>query len=180
MAGVESSTRFTITVNGQIELPTVQFERIGTTAQLSFADLRDDRFYALDVSTDLQRWTPLEGIWSGSPGCQDLDAGYVASRFYRLRECSFGEDVTPHISIQGTVWHDSGQTAPVAGALISTSLDGQSTLTDLAGGFFLVSDTPAQNGEASYTIEVGNGAQEYSFGPHTWGDQPRAQVFILE
>ncbi|MFO7936642.1 MAG: hypothetical protein R6V06_03440 [Kiritimatiellia bacterium] len=180
-AGFESSTKFTITTGGQAEWPSiVNIERSGVSMQLAFSELYEGGWYALDVSSDLKRWTPLSGIWSGSSGFQDVDACYLKSRFYRLRECSCDEDLTPHISVHGTVWNDSGRTVAVAGALVSTGLDGQSTQTDAEGNFFLITDTPAQNGEASYTIEVISGAQQHVFGPYQWGDQPREQDFILE
>lgn len=180
VAGFESSTQFTITAGGQVDLPSVQLEQIGSVAQLNFSKFLENRSYALDVSSDLKRWTPLAGIWGGYSQFEDFDAVYLKSRFYRLRECTYDEDLTPHIAVQGTVWQDYAKTAPVAGAVVGTSLDEQVTLTDAKGTFFLVNDTPAQNGEANYSIEVSKGAQSRSFGPYQWGDQPRQQDFILE
>ncbi|MFU8848287.1 MAG: hypothetical protein ACNA77_06170 [Opitutales bacterium] len=179
-AGFESITQFTITTGGQIELPTVQIERTFGTARLSFAHMLVNSNYVLEVSSDLQRWTTLAGIWSGNPSFEDYDAHYLKSRFYRLREFSNNEDLRPNISIQGTVWMDFARTVPVAGAIVGTSLDGQSVQTDIKGTFFLITDTPAQNGEASYNVEIINGSQSRIFGPHQWGDQPRQQEFILE
>ena len=74
----------------------------------------------------------------------------------------------------------SSHTTPVAGAVVGTSLDGQTTLTDAQGRFFLVTDTPAQNGGALYAITVSAGPQNRSFGPGNWGDQPRNQVFGMD
>ena len=179
VAGFESVTQFTITTSGEPELPLLTLQHLGDIARFNFANLRSDTRYALDVSSDLQRWVPLQEIWSGVADFDDHDARYFDSRFYRLRESCFDEDLTPRISIQGKVWADSMQTTVAVGAVVGTSLDGQTTLTDEAGNFFLITDSPEQNSEASYTIQVSLGAQSRSFGPFH-GDQPREQQFSLE
>jgi len=78
------------------------------------------------------------------------------------------------------VWTTGSHTTPVADAVVGTSLDGQTTVTDTQGRFFLVTDTPAQNGGAQYSITVSKGTQNRSFGPWNWGDQPRNQVFEMD
>lgn len=145
----------------------------------AYFDCLEERWRPLEhwhLSSDLVRWTPLATIWSGTSAWDDWDAHYLKSRFYRLRESGFNEDLMPRIAIQGTEWTNFMRTTPVAGALVSTSLDGQSTVTDAQGAFFLVTDTPAQGGTANYTIQVNS----HAFGPYQWGDQPREQEFIVE
>lgn len=182
VAGFESQTGFTIRTTGQPDMPALALQRIGGTARIHASGGELDLPYALEISHNLQRWTPLERYWNNGSTYQydDTDAQYLKARFYRVRECGFFEEITPHISIQGTVWTNSSHTTPVVGAVVGTSLDGQTTTTDAQGRFFLITDTPSQNGAAIYTITVSAGLQNRSYGPWTWGDQPRNQVIEME
>lgn len=181
VAAFESRTRFTIRTTGRPAVPALALQRIGGTARILATGGLSNLPYALEVSQNLQRWTPLEHYWNNGAAHQydDMDAQYLKARFYRVRECGLYEQVTPHIAIQGTVWANGSHTTPVPGAVVGTSLDGQTTVTDAQGRFFLMTDTPSQGGAASYSIIITSGAPPRSFGPWTWGDQPRGQVFEL-
>lgn len=182
VAAFESRTRFTIRTTGQPEMPVLALQQLGGTARIHASGGELNMTYALEASHNLQRWTPLERYWNDgiTHPYDDSDAKYLKARFYRVRECGLSEKVTPHITIQGTVWTDNSHTTPVAGAVVGTSLDGQTTVTDVQGRFFLVTDTPSQGGVASYTITITSGALPRNFGPWIWGDQPREQVFELD
>ena len=86
-----------------------------------------------------------------------------------------GEIVNRRVSIQGTVWANGSHTTPVAGAVVGTTLDGQTAITDTNGRFFLETDTESSGGSANYTIMVSGTSGSRSFGPWNWGDQPREQ-----
>ncbi len=77
------------------------------------------------------------------------------------------------VSIGGTVWTDTQNTTRVAGAVVGTSLDGQTAVTDGNGNFFLQTDTPANYGSTPYTITIRVGSNTTSIGPHVWGDHSR-------
>jgi hypothetical protein len=68
----------------------------------------------------------------------------------------------------------------MAEAVVSTGLDGQTTVTDGSGRFFLETDTPDVGGWLEYTITVTNGRTHKDFGPWAWGDQPRDQTFEMD
>lgn len=90
----------------------------------------------------------------------------------------FGEDkVVDKVSIGGTVWTDDTKTEPVAGAVVGTSLDGQTTITDTNGNFFLQTDTSGDYSSKPYTITIKIGSNTTSLGPHSWGDHPVNQDF---
>lgn len=181
VAAFESRTRFTIQTTGQPKMPVLALQQLGGTARIHASGGELNLPYALEVSHNLQRWTPLERYWNNEGGYQydDTDAQYLKARFYRVRECGLFEQITRPISIQGTVWADDSHSTPVAGAVVGTSLDGQTTVTDAQGRFFLVTDTPSQGGMADYTITITSGALPRNYGPWNWGDQPRNQVFEL-
>lgn len=82
------------------------------------------------------------------------------------------------VSIEGKVYIE-GTTTPIAGAVVSTSLDGQTATTDAAGNFRLVSKSPVSGGNASYTISISASGYQTFSKPHTWGDHPAGQSFYL-
>lgn len=181
VAAFESVTSFAIRTTGLPVMPVLALQWLGGTARISASGGESNLPYVLEASQNLQRWTPLERYWNNGPPHQfeDVDTPYLKARYYRVRDCSFFEEVKPHIAIHGTVWSNSSHTAPVAGAVVGTSLDGQTAVTDAQGRFFLVTDTPSRNAGAAYTITVSAGAQNRGFGPWNWGDQPRNQVFEM-
>lgn len=183
VAAFESQTVFTIQTGGQPELPELTLQRIDTFARINATGGIPNISYVLETSGDLSRWTLLNVYWSPEQGStyqfDDTDARYLKSRFYRVGEYLPGNPTQPPISIQGTVWTDSSHTTPVAGATVGTSLDSRTTTTDAQGRFFLITDTPSMGGSASYTIHITSGAVQRSFGPWSWGDQPRDQIFDM-
>ncbi|OQC33265.1 MAG: hypothetical protein BWX70_00214 [Verrucomicrobia bacterium ADurb.Bin070] len=182
VAAFESQTRFTLQTTGEPAAPVLDLQLFGGTARIFASGGETDQPYALEVSQNLQRWTPLDQYWDNGATYQydDVDAQYLQTRFYRVRECYPNEEVSPRIAIQGTVWANSSHALPVAGAVVGTSLDGQTVVTDAQGRFFLVTDTPSQNGGAWYEITVSAGLATLNFGFGYWGDQPRDQVFEME
>jgi len=180
-AAFESQTIFTIRTTGQPLMPTLGMQRLGNTVRISANGGEPNMMYALEVSHNLQRWTPLLRYQNvgDTYDHDDSDAQYLNARFYRLRDCGLYEQVTPHVTIQGTVWTNSSHTTPAAAAVVGTSLDGRTTVADAQGRFFLVTDTPSQGGTTNYDIIITSGAQTKHFGPWNWGDQPRNQVFNM-
>lgn len=180
-AGFESVTEFTIKTTGSTVMPALALERIYQNTQLTASGGEPNREYVLETSGDLQRWLPQTSLWLGDFPNQyfDGDSQYLNRRYYRLRDRAANEQVFPNITIQGTVWTDASHTTPVAGATVSTDLDGRTIVTDAAGGFFLETDTRSNFGWSQYTITVTNGGQAKAFGPHYWGDQPREQTYEM-
>lgn len=183
-AGFRSVTEFIIQTAGSPLMPAATLVRAGQGMNLIFRGGEPQRHYVVETSNDLARWVAQQDRWIGDPVIPnqfyDPDASYLPQRWYRLRDRMAGEDwVQPPVSIQGTVWTDHSRTTPVAGAAVDTDLDGSSTTTDAAGRFFLETDTRGDFGSTPYTIRVTVGAQTTSFGPWTWGQQPRQQQFEL-
>lgn len=183
VAAFESQTTFNIQTTGQPEMPSLLLQLIGSTARVTATGGDPESTYILETSSDLERWTLLDAYWNPPGGSahqfDDTDAQYFKSRFYRVTGPYCESPMMPPMSIQGTVWTNSSRTTPVAGAVVGTSLDGQTTVTDAQGRFFLITGTPSQNGTASYTINITSGALTKNFGPWS-GDQPRNQVFEME
>lgn len=181
-AGFTSVTDFTITTSGTPAMPAVTLERVGGNVHLTASGGEPNREYVLETSSDLQRWLPQTSMWVGDFPSQhyDGDANYLKKRFYRLRDRESNENVVPHITIQGTVWTDNTHTTPVSGAVMGTSLDGRTTVTDSSGRFFLETDTKSNSGSSQYTITATSGLTNKDFGPWTWGDQPRDQTFEMD
>lgn len=141
--------------------------------------------YVVETSSDLVRWAAQEERWiedvEGGNSYYDNDARYLSKRWYRLRDRAADEDwIQPPVSIQGTVWTDATHTAPVAGAVVGTDLDGRTTTTDATGRFFLETDTLGEYGSEPYTIKVTAGGTTETFGPSPWVDRPRDQHFEMQ
>ncbi|MCF7675602.1 MAG: Ig-like domain-containing protein [Akkermansiaceae bacterium] len=182
-AGFGSITEFTIKTSGTPAMPNVAIERMWNGMNLNLSGGEPNRNYVVETSSDLQRWLPQQDLWIDQGGASqyyDDDARYLGTRYYRLRDRLPDEQVQPNISIQGTVWTDGSHTTPVAGAVVGTTLDDHTVVTDAAGRFFLESDTKSSNGGAEYTITVTKGAQSKGFGPGMWGDRPREQHFEMQ
>lgn len=182
VAAFESQTAFAIRTTGQPLLPAITLQHLGGTARITANGGDPDESYLLETSSDMQRWTTLDVHWNDHASIyeyDDFDASYFRARFYRMGEYDFEQPATAPISIQGTVWTNTSRSTPAAGATVGTSLDGRTTTTDLQGRFFLITDTPSQNGMANYTITITHGAQTNQLGPWHWGDQPREQVFEM-
>lgn len=182
-AGFQSITEFTIRTAGTPVMPSLAVSRTGMGMSVDIAGGEPQRSYVVETSQDMLRWLPQEERWIGdgpqSNQYYDADAHYLASRYYRLRDRGEDEVVQRRVAIQGTVWSDSSRSTPVVGAVVGTTLDGRTVATDTAGRFFLETDTLSNYASAPYTVTVASGAQSKSFGPWTWGDQPREAVFEL-
>jgi len=178
-AGFESETRATIQVAGMVAVPrlAVELQQGGVARVVATPTDFEVDFYLLESSQNLQRWLPRTGIWLGAGPAEfyDPDAFYFFRRFYRLREIEPGEDLTPHVAIQGRVMSSINPGQPVAGAIVGTSLDGRVAVTGPLGGFFLETDTRAYFAAEPYSITVTVGSQSKTYGPLLWGDQPRGQ-----
>jgi len=177
MAGIgfSSVTEFTIQTIGNPVIPDFLIGLSGGGIDLNCTGGESNWYYVLEASREMQRWCPLTQT-GGDNSYYDNDARYLSSRFYRLRDYAEGEATQMNRSIQGTVWTDQTQSTPVAGAMVGTSMDGQTIITDNNGSFFLETDTP--NGSGVYTVSVTNGATQQDFGPFT-GDQPREQNYWM-
>jgi hypothetical protein len=62
---------------------------------------------------------------------------------------------------------------PVAGAVISTSLDGNTATSDADGLFFLQTGVMDYNGAASYSVQVNKSGYHLYSNNSNWGNQPR-------
>ncbi len=177
-AGFSSITQFTIQTTGTPVMPAITVEKSGDAMNVNFVGGEPQRNYVIESSRDLFSWRTLEERWSdgGSDFIFDNDARYVGLRFYRLRDRLAGEQVQFKRVIQGTVWTDGTQSTPVVGAVVGTSMDAQTAVTDSNGRFFLETDTP--NGSGAYTVGVTSSASHKDFGPYT-GDQPREQDYEM-
>ncbi|MDA3832705.1 MAG: hypothetical protein PF495_04850, partial [Spirochaetales bacterium] len=125
----------------------------------------------------------IVGTWAqyDEPNSWELmvnsDSSFVVVGY--IVECGY-ED---YVSIDGNVFEGEGyladHTNPVQGAVVSTSLDSQTAITDANGHFFLQTNTPAEYSSTPYTITISaSGYQTYS-GTWTWGDHPVGQEFCL-
>jgi hypothetical protein len=182
VAGFSTITELPLQTTGTVIMPTVTIQPDGGNMRLSAIGGEPQRGYVGEASTDLIRWLPLTDLWIGDSSqtnlLYDSDAHYLPQRFYRLRDRLADEMVERRITIQGTVWTDSSRTTPVVGAVVGTDLDGQKTVTDESGSFFLETDSPGAGGWLEYTITVTSGRTIRNF-VWVWGDQPRDQTFEM-
>jgi len=104
---------------------------------------------------------------------------FVENRSWGTRprglEIWLGPDV---VTIEGHVFSTQGN-APVAGALVGTSLDGQTTTTDANGWFFLVTATGVGYGSTPYRITVTKAGYQVFDQWNTWGDHPAGQELYI-
>ena len=183
-SGFRTTTEFSIKTTGTPLMPGVTIARMGDAMSVTLSGGEPERSYVVETSSDLKRWLPQEQRWLNN--AQDVqqyydnDARYLSTRYYRLRDSLRDEMVMPHVAIQGTVWTNSARTQTVAGAVVGTSLDGRTTVTDAAGRFFLETDTPSNYGDGPYQIKVTGDSLTKDFGPSPWGNQPRQQNFEMQ
>jgi len=170
-----SITSFAIQTAGDPIRPILLVEEVGGNMNINFNGGESNWCYVLETSRDLQRWLPCDLV-GGDGNYFDYETQYLNSRFYRLRDCVVNEPFQRNRSIQGTVWMDDTQTTPVKDAVVGTSMDQQTIVTDKNGQFFLETDTP--NGSGEYWVEVTSGTINKNFGPFT-GDQPREQNYPM-
>ena len=146
---------------------------------MSFQAERNWR-YLVEASDDLVHWLQIQSAWTDGQGggfTSDGDAGYLSRRFYRFSEMDPNTNLNQVVAIQGHVISPTG--APIAGAVVGTSLDGATAVTAADGSFFLITQTQNNNGSLVYTITVTKqGYQTYS-SSGSWGDEPRNQTISL-
>ncbi|MDL1964330.1 MAG: hypothetical protein LWW98_08375 [Deltaproteobacteria bacterium] len=105
------------------------------------------------------------------------EAIYALQHAAGLRTC-VTKDIEDYVHIEGHVYK-AGTTIPVQGAVVSTSLDLQTAVTDANGHFFLQTNTLTGYSSTPYTITIlASGYLTYSE-THTWGDHPINQVFYV-
>jgi hypothetical protein len=183
VAGFTTSTELTIQTAGTPIMPAMNIVQTPGGIEISAQGGEPNRRYVMETSIDLQRWVSQFDFWADQMAVQnyqDPDAHYLPARFYRLRDwLSTDGWVQPPISIQGTVWTDSSRTTPLVGAEVGTDLDGQVTVTDQNGRFFLETESVQDDNELFYTITISTESQSQHFGPHEWGHHPRDQVFDM-
>lgn len=138
--------------------------------------------HAIEYSTNLINWLPLTSItpqifgWAYVNCTVTDNAAGGPCRYYRAIRS--GGDNDDFISIQGTV-RDSETHAPLAGALVTTSLDGTSAVSDGNGSFFLQTQTPVGDGNTHYTIMASKSGYQSSIAPGNWGGHPSGLVIDL-
>lgn len=185
-AGFRTVTEMSIHTSGDPVMPNVSMLKTAQGVNLNMSGGESQRAYVIETSTDMQRWIPQNEQWIGDPqmGTQyyDSDAQFLGKRFYRLRDRMLDEQVQRHVTIQGRVWADAAHTIPAIGATISTNLDSHTTMTDSSGRFFLETDTTGDGAYSytPYTIHISFESRTKNFGPTSWGDQPRNQVFDMQ
>lgn len=86
---------------------------------------------------------------------------------------------TDYVTIQGCVYDDPTTMNPIPGAVVSTSLDSQTAVTDANGCFFLQTNTPATYSNTPYTITIIAPGYPTFSQTWVWGDHPVNQVFYL-
>lgn len=82
------------------------------------------------------------------------------------------------VSIEGTV-RAAGTGMPIRGALVATSLDGQTISTNAAGYFFLQTAAAPNYANTPYTITITAAGYATFSQSGVWGDHPMAQAFTL-
>lgn len=183
MAGFRSLTDFTIRTAGSPDLPELVVLHDADGSYLGILGGEGGRSYVLETSRDLGRWLPFAEWWQGEgqpiPGFDDPDARYLRARYYRVRDRVEGEWVQRRVTLQGTVWEDSTRSKWAAGAIVGTSLDGQTVATDAQGRFFLETDAMGTLGDTPYLIRISYGGSTRELGPTAWGDQPRALDLVF-
>lgn len=80
------------------------------------------------------------------------------------------------VSMEGFV---RSRGTPVAGAVVSTSLDAQTGTTDSNGHFFLVTRAVGNHSSTPYTITIAAAGFQTFSGTNSWGDSPWHQAFDL-
>ena len=85
------------------------------------------------------------------------------------------------VSLEGRVVQatNAGPGAAIAGATVGTSLDSNTTVTDSAGHFFLLTGAPAVHATDLYTVTVTAPGCRPGGGTANWGDNPTGLVIQL-
>lgn len=103
-------------------------------------------------------------------------ASFVCDKNSNPTESNTNNDV---VSIGGHVFYNNATNIPIQGAVVGTSLDSLTTITDSNGSFLLITKTPAHYSTTPYTIIITASGYQTGGGTWSWGDHPVNQVFYL-
>ncbi len=117
------------------------------------------------------------GIWLGT--WDNFGRQLATSIFGSISNAPPGPNGS-YVSIEGNVYASAGRTNPIAGAVVSTSLDSQTATTDAAGHFLLQTSTPANYSTTPYTITVTKTGYTPFSQSWNWGDHPTGQTFNFD
>jgi hypothetical protein len=168
------ATEFELQTTGSPIRPTITITKGG---QMKI-DVTGDKHvnYVLEATQDFQSWFAIsypQGTYSGTTATFfDSDSSYFSRRFYRVREESSNDFFRRPVSVQGTVYQ-SNNSAPIAGATVSTTLSGTTTTTDSNGRFFLQTDATLTDYNQSYGITVSKAGYSTYSQNVSWGESPR-------
>lgn len=85
---------------------------------------------------------------------------------------------TDTVTLEGTIYI-KGTTTPLQGALVSTSLDGQTAVTDASGHFLLKTGVAASGSTTPYTLKISASGYLALSLANTVGDHLSGQVYYL-
>jgi hypothetical protein len=91
-------------------------------------------------------------------------------------ESSTSNDV---VTIGGHVYNCNNMNTTIQGAVVGTSLDSLTAITDASGNFQLRTNTPAHYSNTPYTIAINASGYQTGGGTWVWGDHPINQIFCL-
>lgn len=177
-------TEFDLQTTGTPIQPRIEIVRSPGSVEIQVIG---DRFtsYSLTASSDLESWHQIQfpmNTWeSGELTMFDWDADFFTERYYRVVENPdpWGSQAQLPVSVQGAVYQSGGMT-PIAGALVATSLDGNTATTDSNGNFFLQTDTVRPPAQPPYSIIITKAGFQSFNQNQDWGDMPHNQEFHLQ
>jgi hypothetical protein len=179
-AAFATVTKFEIQTTGTPIQPSLALVPGINPAQI---DVTGDKHvnYVLEATQDFQSWFPVsypERTYENTTTTLfDYDSSFFSRRFYRVKEVSDNNFQLP-ISLQGTV-KNSQNFAVIAGATVSTSLDGNTAVTDSNGNFFLQTGVTSSESTQSYTVTVTRSGFNTFSQNANWGDRPRTlQIWL--
>jgi hypothetical protein len=186
VAAFGKETEFEITTSGTPIQPQLSVNPGGGTFNF-FLNLTggEKRWqYRVEATDDLILWAPLQQqIFTydqGTGGAVDYDSQYLPFRAYRAKDAdpeNRGQSQQFN-ALQGHVRRqDNSQ--PIAGAVVSTSLDGRTAKTDANGNFFLQTGVEGDNSNQNYTITITRSGFQTFNQNQNWGNQPRGMQFQL-
>jgi hypothetical protein len=167
-------TKFEIKTTGSPIQPELSLFPGTNPAQV---DVIGDKYvaYVLEATQDFLTWVPVfypqRTFQNTSVTLFDNDSSFFARRFYRVKEVEDNNFQLP-ISLQGTVRNNSNLN-PIAGATVSTTLDGATAVTDSNGKFFLQTSVTSSSFNMSYGVTVTKTGFNTFSQNTSWGDRPR-------
>jgi len=168
-------TKFELKTTGSPIRPTLTLVPGGGSAQINITGDKHVS-YVLEATQDFLSWAevnyPQSTYQNTTTTIFDNDSSFFIRRFYRVKEVSYNGFYQLPVSLQGTI-RNSSNSNPIAGAIVTTSLDGSQAVTDSNGNFFLQTGTIRSGMNQNYTVNVNKaGFNNYSQSAN-WGDRPR-------